>query len=263
MKTLAVLSFVLILSLSPISQAEEFNYPGGIVDLTIDKYGSDLPEIKYGIREPVIIDQGNDWRVLIGISLETLPGEYLLYVKPALKDMPAEHKKFEVRQHSYPLHSKDEQRISDSLRLHKEFSQINFSNTEQPHLPLRYPIEGQWADFFGHTIYEAEAKRVIAQNLVSLTTTELLTVHAPQNAIVSKIETDENGLATIFLDHGRGLFSIISGVADLSIEPGNGVVAGAVIGKLPAQISVDRPMKITWQCVLNGAYVNPIILTKI
>jgi murein DD-endopeptidase MepM/ murein hydrolase activator NlpD len=99
---------------------------------------------------------------------------------------------------------------------------------------------------------------------VSLTTTELSNVIAPQNAIVSRIEFDENQteLATLFLDHGRGLYSIISGMSDLTVEIGNGVIAGAVLGKMPLD-KTGSPTTLIWQCVINGVYINPLILTKI
>ena len=259
-------SFGLILLLhcfDSMGQVSKFNYPGGVAVLSIEKQSDELPEIKYGTREPVVLDLAGQWQVLIGISLQTLPGEYLLYIKPALKDMPAQHKTFNVKQYSYPLHSESNGLISNSFHDHEQLSEIAFKNTQQPYLPLLYPADGRWSDFFGHTAYDQRQQKTVAQNLVSLTTTELLTVTAPQNAIVSKIETDANKISTVFLDHGRGLYSVIGGVTDLSIEAGNGVVAGAVIGKLPSQSSNEEPRQLTWQCVLNGVYVNPIILTQL
>ena len=242
---------------------EKFNYPGGVAELIVEKVSSDLPDIKFGTREPVVIDQQSQWRILIGIDLQMLPGEYLVYFKSAIKDSSAEHRKFRVEQHSYPLHGQQDTSITDTYQQHQSLTEIDFSNTQQPELPLLYPATGQWADFFGHTVFDGSGQHVVAQNLVSLTTTELLSVKAPQNAIVSKIVTHANRTSTIYLDHGRGLYSIIGGLDNLSVETGNGIMAGAVIGKLPAPTSNGEPKRLTWQCVLNGVYVNPIILTQI
>jgi septal ring factor EnvC (AmiA/AmiB activator) len=74
---------------------------------------------------------------------------------------------------------------------------------------------------------------------------------------------EPEALATVFLDHGRGVYSILSGVADLSIEVGNGLVAGAIIGKLPSSVNTDQPSTLIWQSVVNGVYVNPLILTEL
>ncbi|MBT8114938.1 MAG: M23 family metallopeptidase [Arenicella sp.] len=239
---------------------DRHNYPGGIADLILEKKSTRLPEIKYGIREPATLDLGDRWRVLIGIELDTLPGEYVVYVKPAGEDSSAYTEKFSVVQRVYPI--KDHRNLPAARLEYDQFSELDYENSNQPELPLVFPVNlvDQWSDDFGHLIEETP-ESLVAQNYISLTTTALTTVLAPQNAIVSRIVADEDDYATVFLDHGRGLYSIISGVDDLVVEVGNGVVAGAVIGKLPGNSSFDRPHTVTWQCTLNGVYINPLILT--
>jgi len=260
-------SFLTAITASHATQSQNFSYPGGVAELRIAKQSDRIPEVKFGIREPVLIEHKNYWRVLIGINLDTLPGEYLVYLKRAVEDARAEHLTFNVRQKSYPLldiiTDKASNPLGQSYRQYDSLSEISFSNTQQPNLPLQPPAQGQWSDSFGHVVMNDDSDQLVVQNLVSLTTTELLTVNAPNNAIVSKIETDKTGLSTIFLDHGRGLYSILGGVTNLSVEAGNGVVAGAVLGKLPSQNGNTSLKRLTWQCIINGAYVNPIILTQL
>ena len=99
---LIMLAFVAITVGMPVA-AQPFNYPGGVVDIRLNKQHAELPELKYGTREPAIIDMGSQWRILVGLSLGTLPGDYLLYFKSAAKDASALHQKFTVTQRSYPL----------------------------------------------------------------------------------------------------------------------------------------------------------------
>lgn len=245
------------------SRITQTNFPGGIAEIRLEKLSDELPEIKFGIREPVLIEHKRYWRILIGIDLDTLPGEYLVYLKRSIEDSRSEHLTFTVEQRSYPLHSDKNQSIKLAHKTFKSLTDIDFTNTQQPNLPLRLPAAGQWTDTFGHIVINDKSNKAASQNLVSLTTTELLTVNAPQNAIVTKIETNKNGLSTIFLDHGRGLYSVLDGVTDLSVETGNGVVAGAVLGKLPSQVDGNAIKRLTWQCIINGAYVNPLILTQL
>lgn len=256
------LAFAAIAIGTPVA-AQPFNYPGGVVDIRLNKQHTDLPELKYGTREPAIIDMGSQWRVLVGLSLRTLPGEYLLYVKSAAKDASAQHQKFTVTQRSYPLHESSDTSLIAINRNLDELSSLDFSNTQQPRLPLTAPSEGQWADLFGHAMQDPDTGELLVQNLVSLTTTEILTVVAPQNAIISKIETGADQISTVYLDHGRGLYSILGGVTDLSVEVGDGVVAGALIAKLPARAGNETPQRLSWQCILNGVFVNPLILTQL
>ena len=106
-------------------------------------------------------------------------------------------------------------------------------------------------------------------NAIVIHPTKLTTVVSPQSAIVSKIAISKSGLSTVFLDHGRGLYSILSGLTDLAVEPGNGLVSGAVIGKL--RVEQDRAhssssvisKRLIWQTVINKSYVDPQLLTKL
>ena len=239
----------------------QYSYPGGVADLRIEKQNSEIPEIRYGIREPVILEEGDHWRVLIGISLDTLPGDYLLYLKHSVEGTTGEHRKFTVMQKSYQLIDDEASSAAPLHRVRNEISSIDFSNTQQPTLPLQLPLEGAWTESFGYQVMARES--LIVQNAVSLTTTELANVVSPQDAIVSKIETGEDELSTVYLDHGRGLYSIIEGLTDLTVEIGNGVVAGAVIGRLPDSDLQVEPKTLVWQTQMNGEFVNPLILTQI
>ena len=241
--------------------AAGYSHPGGVAELTIPKQSAELPEVRYGLHEPVVLDAGDSWRILIGIELETLPGDYVVYVKPGGVDSTAYVREFSVEQKVYPVQNTPPD--GGPVLKFSAYSVLDFANTGEPVLPLQFPVDfpDQWVDHFGHIIEAAGSGALNSRNYLSLTTTATAPVIAPQNGIVSNIELAETGLATVFLDHGRGLYSIIGGVADLSVEVGNGVVAGAVIGKIPTNNSNNQPQTITWQTRLNGVFVIPIILT--
>lgn len=255
----------------PRKSTGSYNFPGGIAQLRIPKLSSSLPVVKFGIAEPPIIESEKYWRILVGLDLAMLPGEYLVYLKPSDTDFPATSLKFKVVQKSYPITNIDDIRSSVHSRdiSHDKFSEIDFENSEQPQLPLKLPIDGVWVDVFGSVAASndplSSSIEALVQNYVYLSSTKLSIITAPQNAMVSRIIQggEPEALATVFLDHGRGVYSILSGVADLSVEVGNGIVAGAVIGKLPPSISTDQPSTLVWQCIVNGVYVNPLILTEL
>ena len=244
-------------------------YPGGVVELLIPKTSEVLPTVMYGLAEPAIINHDQQWQVLIGISLRTLPGEYVVYVKDNDSESAAFSLPFNV-QHRIKSIIELREAASFHNSEFKKLSELSFSNTEQPKLPLRLPVAGQWADRFGFleidTNSNSKSSSQQFQDYVSLSTTELSTVSAPSNAIVSRIVFEPSSsrssepLATVFLDHGRGVYSIISGITDLNVEIGNGVVAGAVIGKLPP--SDQTPSTVYWRCSMNGTIINPLILTQ-
>ena len=258
-------------ALPSVTSIKESNIPGGVINLKIKKLSEDLPEVKYGLHDVTIIDQKSHWQILVGVNLETLPGEYLLYVKHQLEDSIAYSHKFQVRPQSVEFIS-SEMRYSQIISIeHDSFSDIEFENTVQPEVPLNYPTQGHWSKDFGN-IY-TKGNNSESRNFIYLTTTEIATVTAPQNAIISKIietpnktqpqNNDTKTNYTVFLDHGRGIYSILTGVSDLTVETGNGVLAGAVLGKIHSNdITNKKPRTLIWQTVLNYAYVNPMLLTQ-
>ena len=253
---------------------KKFNYPGGVVELYIPKTSTQVPLARYGTREIALLDQSEQWCMLIGLDLDTLPGEYIVSI--ADTDIPAYTVKFDVK---HTIYAEQPGTAANSTRniQHSIFSELDYQNTNQPALPLKLPVAGLWIYDFGRVSEElndivdndqpfnSQKQSLTAQNFIYLDSTQIETVLAPQNGIVSRIIQSADGTetASIFIDHGRGLFSIIGGVQDLTVEVGSGVVAGAVIGKLAA-VQVDtQPTTLIWQTVLNGVYVNPQILTQL
>lgn len=251
-------------------QTNKMSFPGGIVELRINKESDQLPTVKFGTKEPIIIEQAEEWRILLGLNLNTLPGDYLVYVKRATKDSSAFNLKFTVAQKKYLLSESviSAKNMALFRQSHSSLSNIDFTNSEQPSLPLQLPIEGRWQDSFGTLFQSQNDKTLIKQNLVSYQAIPYAAVRAPQNAIVSNIVLNGSGQTTIYLDHGRGLYSILSGLSDLTVEIGNGVVAGAVLGKMlpinsdqqPENYLAATPM-LSWQIVMNDNYINPLLLT--
>lgn len=250
-----------------VSINSEFSFPGGFVELTIDKQSDELPIARFGIHEPIVIQEKSSWRIIVGLSLETLPGDYVVYVKRATKGSPAFNLKFTVAQKKYPLAEQliSPQQTQEVKGVLSSLSDIDFSNSVEPSLPLRLPFNGDWLDEFG-TIHQVQDGTFVAQNQLRHQAAPLSTVQAPQNAIVSLIKTSSDGTSTMVLDHGRGLYSIISGFGDLTVETGNGVVAGAVLGRVQATGVNDansqarQTSMLGWQLVINSNYVNPLLL---
>ena len=251
---------------------DKFNFPGGIIELELEKQSDQIPDIKFGLANPVIIEYKDYWRVLIGIGLDVLPGEYVMYYKPNFDGASGEYKSLLVQPKVYPFtnyNANEAEELQRSYLTHDSFSDLDYENTQQPSLPLSMPVKGIWSDNFGHILFNDKTSRMLTPNALVLQSSEETVIRSPQNAIVSKVRTNQAGISELILDHGRGLFSILSGISDLTVETGNGIVAGAVLGRLidddiPTirQAPAERP-KLIWQTVVNGAYVNPLILSQL
>ena len=244
-----------------------FNHPGGVVEIRVDKKNTFLPEIQYGIHEPAIIEEENSWRILIGLSLDTIPGEYLVYLKHEIDGATSEHIKFFVEQKNYSVRVLNKKPKQTIKQVHLSLTKLDYENTQQPNLPLRFPAEGDWNLEFGTVFFDNKSKKANTQNQIFFETNSIINVRSPENALISNIIIQKDGSSTVFLDHGRGLYSVIGGITDLNVEIGNGVVSGAVIGKVTPAASLKKNAvatnTLTWQCILNGIYVNPTILTQL
>ena len=248
-------------------ELNDYNHPGGIIELNLEKQSDQLPVLKFGLADPTIIEYKDHWRVIVGVSLDTLPGQYVLYYKPSYDGATGEYIEVSVQQKLRPFIKSDraENQLNAISLTHTSFSELDYSNTQQPDLPLLTPVNGVWTENFGHQFFDEKAGTILTPNSAVLISSDDKIVTSPQSAIVSKVTTDQSGVSTVYLDHGRGLYSVLIGISDLTIEAGNGIVAGAVLGRLIDDdfSSSNKQPKLIWQTVVNGAYVNPSILTKL
>lgn len=268
-------------------QNRKFSFPGGVADLRWRKDGEAEPTVKYGLHDVILLDSGDTWRALIGLDIQTSPGDYVLHVKAAAQESPAYGLVFSVTQKNYTGADADSNASQLAALIEVEdLSDLDFSNSAPPNLPWQPPIETTWDDQFGqyrladngHTHHYrnwlAPQERSTdtdagsgTDSSVSATPTAYSTVVAPQQGIVCKLlrqvsaaQSTATELVTLVIDHGRGLYCIVSGVEDVTVDLGDGIAAGAVLGKIR---QAQSHISFRWQCVMNGAYVNPLILTQI
>lgn len=245
--------------------AQQFNHaysvPGGVALLKIDKVNNKLPRVRFGTREVALIESDSAWIAVIGLQLSTIPGYYVVYIKHDNSEISASTDSFMVGQKNYlVIEPNEDVRLADKAPHDYElFSELDYENTSPPSLPMLWPVEGRWGHVFGRV---ESSENALSKNFVGLTDTTQGVVIAPQNALISKIEALsaaegnselEAPLSRIFLDHGRGIYSIISGLTDLTVQVGNGVVAGAVIGRIPPQISTTNSP--AFQSAENGTQI--------
>ena len=240
----------------------QYSFPGGLNQTLIAKQGKELPEAKFGTQNLLILDQGRNWRVMTGLGLDVLPGEYVIYFKHSVPGSSGEHIAIFVEQKDYQFSESDSEHSYNDhkIGIPKSLSQLEYSNTSEPKFPLMLPADGDWRLDFGRKYIRNNEIHSIDK--IALQLAGDLEIRAPQDAIVSNIESSEDGLKTIILDHGRNLYSVIDGINDTSLTPGRGVKLGQVIGRAGTTIDSIGTF-LTWQIVLNNAAIDPNIVTEI
>lgn len=264
---LSLLFAVLILTSFASFAKEDYQHPGGLYLLSLDKRSPIPPAVRFGIKEVAVLEYENEWMAIIGIPLKQLPGEYLVYYRQSGTDEVANFIKFDVQaQKTLYLDSLDI-KLPPEVR---NISDLDFENSTPPKVPLGLPLESSWKDDFGVSSSDAGDKITVV-NFLYTRAQERSLVRAPQSGFISKIATAQDGTESIVIDHGQGLFSLIHGLTDLTVEVGNGVANRAVIGKVAIPVQSElasatdeaRLSRISWQVQLNGVFVNPVYLTKL
>ncbi len=254
----------------------QFSYPGGVAEILLPKTTPQPPLVRYGLKEPAVIETERNWRVLVGIALDQLPGDYVVYSRQTDTDEAAVFTEFQVEHKQYvaiPLTSKDLLTL-DSVPLLQDYSELDFHNTQPPRLPMQLPIDGDWNKNFGRIAYSDRISdggntEERLQNHSFIVSSPLTLIRAPQAGIVSKLITTEAGLSTLVIDHGSGVQSVLHGLSDITVELGNGVTAGAVLAKVP-RLDNDQTKNtstlshiVYWQVRMNGVFVDPLLMTKL
>lgn len=67
---------------------------------------------------------------------------------------------------------------------------------------------------------------------------------------------------TVVIDHGQGLFSVLAHLSELDVAVGDSVAAGRIVGTVGATGRVTGP-HLHWAVRLNGARIDPLSLLSI
>ncbi len=247
--------------------------PGGTVELNLRKLMTEseqaaMPQVYFGRHQTIVLDNDDYWKVIIGVNLQSIPGRYVASVVEA--DKSNGKLDFTVIPHHYSLASDIGKTVKNRLigRLlsrkpqtttqFKILKDLPWSNLS-PQLPLNYPAKGSWSDQFGH-VYQNSDQQMVQTESIQLTTTQPQLITSPADAICLQID-EEDGRFSVWLDHGMGLFSHISGLPDIAIEEQDKIIQGSMISNITDNASNRRPTKVVWRVVMNNALINPHIMT--
>ena len=238
-------------------------YPGDILSITYRQVANQIPEFYFGRKRLAAITEGEQWRVFVGIATDMIPGKYVItvtqpdknneqitfVVKPSRKALSSTQKI--NRPSNFILNRLQSRQKKDSSTF--ELPDLPWANLT-PVLPITYPAKGQWSQNFGELKIgkNNDLKRL---NHIQLVTTEPQPILSPADAICLEI-TQQNDTYSVWLDHGMGLFSHISGLKNITIEEQDKIVAGSMISNIIDR-KTTKPQSIQWRVLFNGVLVNP------
>ena len=247
--------------------------PGEVVLLRIGTRLDSLEIRAFGRSFPAFPVDGA-WNALVGVDLGTKPGTYTLRLEGTLpggeKIMGADT--LTVRGKSFPTrHLKVEPKYVTPpaavlARIERESAEVEavFGALSPARLwrgPFDKPVPGAVISEFGkRTVYNGQPRK--PHTGVDLRGAAGTPVAAPNAGRVALAQDLYYSGLTVILDHGLGACSYLAHLSEMSVQAGDVVKKGEIVGKVGATGRVTGP-HLHWTVTLSGARVDPLSLIDV
>jgi len=237
--------------------------PGGVAVIDLGPVGQTAPSAHWGEQAIAVVSDRGRWFALLGIPLDTLPGDMEISVSFGAS---ATIKHVAVNIKNYPeqrLTIKDKRKVEpdpdDLARIEREQKTTDaikrrFS-AAPPETEFALPANGPLSSRFGlRRIFNGLPRNPHAG--LDVAAAAGTTVRAPADGVVA--DTGEyffNG-NTVFIDHGQGLITAYMHLSRIEVRPGQVVKKGMDLGAIGATGRATGP-HLHWAVILNNTPVDP------
>ena len=240
--------------------------PGGVVTFKLPGAADERPVATYAGKPVLVARQAANWVAVLGISLDTEPGEYQIDVqqpgadprqlgfKVLAKDYAVQQLK--VLPSQVNLSSEDEARVA--LETEKVRGVLDaFTPDAPPTLRLDQPVPGRRSSSFGlRRMFNGESRRPHSgMDIAAPTGTPIKAPLAGRVVDVGSYFFNGNN---VIIDHGQGLVTMYCHLSKIRVEVGQQLKRGEVLGDVGATGRVTGP-HLHWGVTLNGTMVDPAL----
>ena len=211
--------------------------------------------------------QQQKWHALVGIDLDTKPGEYPLRIHrgdgapAATHTLRILHKEFRVRRLRVPPGFVEppaealEQISKDSAALAEAYARVSPKKWSGA---FALPVDGKPTSNFGSRSYYNGQRRSphAGVDFAGAVGTPVRAANTGEVVLAGPMYFTGN---TIVVDYGDRLFSIFAHLSELRAKAGDTVEPSTIVGLLGATGRVTGP-HLHWSVRLNGARVDPLSL---
>lgn len=236
--------------------------PGGIAEVPIGPVTNPMPIAYYEGQRVLVVEDGQQWFALIGISLNAATGSHELQLANGEK-LP-----FEVDPKQYKtqrLTIKDSNKVNpdeeSSERIVQEMAmqkrlKHQFS-PQVPNLDFIQPVPGRDSGRFGlKRILNGQARN--PHSGMDIAAAAGMPVKATTAGTV--LHTDDFFFSgnVIYVDHGSGVITLYAHLSKILVKPGDVVNAGDIIGEVGSTGRATGP-HLHWSVYLNGEAIDPAL----
>jgi hypothetical protein len=263
-------AFVILASLAAfpaLADLRPASVPGGVASVRVAPAGPERPEARFAGKPVLLLRQADGWHALVGLPLDTPPGEQFLEVGPERRPLA-----FPVTPRSYPeqrLTIKNPKMVTPDpddvarIELERELQisvRSRHRNVEVPRVDLDLPASGRLSSRFGlRRIFNGEPRA--PHTGLDVAVPAGTPVRAPADGVVSLVEDFYFNGRTVFVDHGQGFVSMVCHLDKAQVEVGQVVRRGALLGQSGSSGRATGP-HLHWSVYLNGAAVDPALFIE-
>jgi biotin carboxyl carrier protein len=261
--SLAAICLPLAATALPLPRAE--SVPGGIAIISLGTAATE-PQAHYQGQRVLVTQQDGQWLALVGLPLSAKPGTHSLRTYSGNhegeltftvsdKQYEEQHITLKNKRMVNP-YAKDLERIrSDQARSRAAFAR--WDEAREAELDFATPVEGRLSGSFGkRRFFNGQPRR--PHSGLDIAAPEGTPIIAPAAGTI--IETGNyffNG-NTVFIDHGEGLITMFCHMHSISVEVGQTVQRGEVVGTVGMTGRVTGP-HLHWTVSLNNNRVDPAL----
>lgn len=237
--------------------------PGGVAVIDLGSASQAAPTARWGEQALAVVRDNGRWLALLGIPLDTLPGELEIAVANGAATT-LRHVNIGIR--NYPeqrLRIKDQRKVEpnpDDLARIEQEKQVTDAikrsfSANMPETDFMLPAAGPLSSRFGlRRIFNGLPRNPHAGLDVAAGTGT--PVKAPADGVVANVgEYFFNG-NTVFIDHGQGLITAYMHLSRIDVRAGETVKRGKTLGAIGATGRATGP-HLHWAVFLNNTPVDP------
>ena len=242
--------------------------PGGVAVVDMGPSTETKPQVRYGAKNVLVIQQDGHWKGLVGISLKTLPGNYIVSYQTKEGNSTNKEASIKVVPKTYPeqrLKMKQKKYVSPNkeqlTRIKKEKKHMGklfkvWRDTDVA-VNLSWPVDGPLSSPFGLRRFFNDQPRN-PHSGIDIAAPEGTDIVMPSDGMI--IDTGNyyfNG-NTVFVDHGQGMISMFNHMSKITAKNGDKLKRGDKIGEIGSTGRVTGP-HLHWSLSLNEARVDPML----
>ncbi len=242
--------------------------PGGVAVIDLGSASQPTPTARWGEQALAVVRERGRWFVLLGIPLDTLPGELEIKVRQGATDSS---RTIAIGVKNYPeqrLTIKNQRKVEpnpdDMKRISREAEvtaaiKARFSETE-PATDFMLPANGPLSSRFGlRRIFNGLPRNPHAGLDVAVGTG--VPVKAPADGVVANTGDYFFNGNTVFIDHGQGVITAYMHLSRIDVRAGQPVQKGEQLGAAGATGRATGA-HLHWAVILNGTPVDPELFIR-